>query len=427
MDTGGKTISVIVIFALIAIIIMVFTTQETVLEANDQLIVYGDDVDTSKCSIQIQYILGFTRTITVSLNQFDYDKEFIGIQEANLEYKNETVTFQLTIVPRTLNAPSISLVDGQIQWSEINGVSNYIVNINNEEFESIENSYVLQNNTPDTHTLVVKVKAISSSNKFNNSEYSNTLTINKLESVTSINYENDTNRITWNEITDASKYYVWINEDRHEVADNYFEYSDFLVGENTIEVQAIGSEDIISSNVYESTISKLAPVSNIIYNFNQEKLEWIDNVSNIEYTVVIDDNEYTSNGPYLNISLDSSTIYTVGVMVVAQDSQTINSDVIYNTVSYEILSTPSATITLGQFSNTYDITVSPVANANSYEVIVTLYTGTVFESDTYTLTSSLTKEIIVDSEVTKISITVVAKDSTEVYKDSEEFIVERNI
>ena len=142
---------------------------------------------------------------------------------------------------------------------------------------------------------------------------------------------------------------------------------------------------------------------------------------------MIDDNEYTSTQKFLEITLDNNREYDVNITALAKTNVTIDSDSYLTTIERKLLASPSATITLGSYSNTYNINILPVDNANSYTLVVTLYIEEESTSTTYILTNNLTKEIVVDLLVTKIEISVIAKDTTNEYGESTAFITDRSI
>ena len=91
------------------------------------------------------------------------------------------------------------------------------------------------------------------------------------------------------------------------------------------------------------------------------------------------------------------------------------------------LESPSVQINIGQYSNTYDVVVSGVENADFYTLVVDKYINETYTSETFTLGTSLTKEVEVSDSVTKIKASVIAKSNSAIYSESDVATAERNL
>ena len=174
----------------------------------------------------------------------EYDPEYIGVQEAKFVYKKESISFSLTIKPKQLNSPVISCRDGIVDWSDDRHTSKYLVNINGTDYVSLTSEYDLNVFSSITGEINIKVKSVALNNKYENSEYSNTLSFTKLDAVSNIIYENG--KIKWSSVSNASKYFVWINGIKYDSLINELEFSNFVVGPNKIKIQAYGHDSYIS-------------------------------------------------------------------------------------------------------------------------------------------------------------------------------------
>lgn len=119
--------------------------------------------------------------------------------------------FTISSCTNNLNAPILALNNGVLKWNEINGATNYIVNINDEEYATTNTKYDLT--TLEGTKFVCKVKA---QNGKNESLYSNEVIYNGTNNVSNklstptISIKD--NIISWNMIENATSYEVYVNE-----------------------------------------------------------------------------------------------------------------------------------------------------------------------------------------------------------------------
>lgn len=432
MSSKYKFIGIIIgLLAIVAIVLGYvdgFGEASIIIETNSISMFYGDTPHVSGFKVEeLSPIFKRKSEITPTANMVTYDSEYIGTQEAVFTYKNNMETFNLTISPKELTAPIISCNQGVVDWSDNALVTKYIVNINNVEYETTASEYDLKVLSQITGEINVKVKAISPSNKYSNSAYSNELLLNKLLPTTSITYE--AGKIKWTAVENANKYYVWINGTKCDSVTNEYKYSNFVTGANEIKVQAYGSNAYVSSNVFTGTLTKHSQVNNVRY--ENKQILWDSTNTNCSYEIDISGTKYTTDNNYYFIDFEFNTPYTVKVKAISKDNKYIDSDYSDNVeveVVYNKLATPTAKISLGDYSNTYIINVSSVANANQYDVVVKLYSSDfIVSNNKYTLTTKLKKEITINATITKIEVTIIAKDANGVYEQSDSVTVERSI
>lgn len=391
-------------------------------------ITYGDSINLDNFDVLKQSkLFKIEYKIKVKENMFEYDPNHIGTQIAKFKYKKEVEEFELTILPKPLNVPTISIFNGMIDWSDENNVKEYIININNVDYTTTTNSeYNISNYPFSTQNIDVKVKAIPIDNRYESSSYSNVLSLYKLPTIMDISYLN--NKIVWDVVDKASKYNIWINDVKYEALSNEFAYTSFKEGNNVIKIQACGNDNIIDGEIYEDNLIKYCIVDNIRYEEN--KIVWDYDYVNCDFEISVDNVKYLSNSNSLAIDFEFNKSYIVKIKVLSKDDKHIDS--LYSSEISLVnrkLDTPNVTIKLGDYSNTYSIVIYEIKQATSYEVLVTLYKAdnSIYSTNTYVLTNSLKQEIVVNNEISKIVVIVKAIDDTNNYVSSDEKIVERQL
>ena len=363
MTSNGKIITVVVVALLFIAGILGcidgFATSGVSLYADNIEMVYGDRPDISNFTIEeCSRILKRKTNVSPTLDMVEYDPEYIGVQEAKFVYKKESISFSLTIKPKQLNSPVISCRDGIVDWSDDRHASKYLVNINGTDYVSLTSEYDLNVFSYITGEINIKVKSVALNNKYENSKYSNTLSFNKLDKVSNIIYENG--KIKWSSVSNASKYFVWINGIKYDSPINELEFSDFVVGPNEIKIQAYGHDSYISSNVFTDSLIKYSMVSNIRY--EDGMIKWDSTNTNCSYEISINGNILISENKYYEIEFDCNVIYSVKIRAVSKDSKHIDSEY-SNLLSFNKLNAVSNII----YENG-KIKWSSVSNATKYFV-----------------------------------------------------------
>jgi len=430
MDSKGKIIAFVVALLVIAGVVLGcvdgFGSQTVSLFADNIEMVYGDNPNISDFKIEeCSSIFKRKTSVSPTLDMVDYDPEYIGMQEAVFSYKEKSISFNLTIKSKQLNSPVISCRDGIVDWSDDSHASKYVVNINGTDYDSMTSEYDLNIFSSITGEINIKVKSIALNNKYENSNYSNTLSFNKLDAVSNVIYENG--KIKWSSVSNANKYFVWINGIKYDSPLNELEYSNFVVGSNEIKIQAYGSDSYISSNIFTDSLTKYSMVSNIRYESGM--IVWDSTNINCSYEISINGNISSSESKYFEIALDHNVSYSVKVRAKSKDSKHIDSEFSdINEIVYRKLLEPTITISTGDYVNTYNVAISAVENANEYNVEVKLYTiEGIYSTNTYVLTNNLTKEISVTLSIVKIEVSVVAKDTNGVFDQSSVVTKSRDI
>jgi len=398
-----------------------------ILTAPNTSISYNDNIDLDGFSIEEFKNDGSTNFVEPLLNMFSYDKENIGVQNAWFIYGDYKEEFELTIEPKVLETLIISAKNYVVNWSLIEGDLSYEVYVNDTTYFLNTNSFSLADSCVAAGNISVKVKAIATSSKYTDSEYSNTLTFDKLNEVSDIQYVENT--LTWEEITMAVKYDLLINGEFYTSSTNSLVFTDFQTGENTVIIQAVGNgEMIIDSHIFSKTFNKLYPVENIEYNY--PNLQWDSENESCTYQVDYGDESIVTEDNYCELYLDSNIEYIITITALSNSSDTISSSSVTHDVNYEKLETPTCTIYLGDYGDEYVLHITAVPNAEKYTAKVILYNGLdeVLNFNPKVLTDdNLDLEITAGEEADKIYVEVVASDDDEIYADSDICVIERDL
>ena len=355
----------------------------------------------------------------------EYDSEYIGNQTATLRYKNEKIGFSLTIKPKLLESPVIAYKNGILDWDDISFASEYIININGLDYTTTVSQFNLENLNILEGDVSIKVKSNSNHSGYIDSDYSNTITLKKLDYTKNIYYEDG--KMKWDAVQDVTSYNIWVNGSRYVSNTNECDVSAFGEGENKVQVESIGGPMTISSFSDEFIFTKYSAVDNIRY--VNERLSWDSDNIGCEYEVIVDGEKYFTQNNYYDILLTVDVAHKVKIKSLSKQPNCFDSEYSDEVeIIYPQLETPQVIIKLGSYANTYTAQILPVDNANSYTCIINIYKeGEVKLTSTYTVSDILSKEIVVDEITLKIEVTVIAKDTKGVYHESEAVTVIREL
>lgn len=141
-----------------------------------------------------------------------------------------------------------------------------------------------------------------------NSNKSNIITMEKLDQVTNITYDQETNLFEIDEVLNASSYKVIINDTLIITESNIFEFdiNNFIEGENIVKVYALNdNEYVLSSDEYVKTYTKLPLINSLSY--NGTNLTW-NGIEFSKYIIEFNDDIYTSDTN--SIEIDIKNLYT---------------------------------------------------------------------------------------------------------------------
>jgi uncharacterized lipoprotein YehR (DUF1307 family) len=109
-----------------------------------------------------------------------------------------------------LTTPTISVNQTIVSWTEVENAKGYVVVINGVEYEEIKTSYDFSDLAIED--LVIKVKAVSASDKFLDSDFSEELNYDFKEVLTAPTISINNNIVSWTEVENAEGYLVKLND-----------------------------------------------------------------------------------------------------------------------------------------------------------------------------------------------------------------------
>ena len=429
MSSKGKIFIIILLLFGILFGIDMFSPSVISIDTHPVEMNYGDAPDVSNFTINDSTkIFHIKAKVIPTSDMVEYDTEIIGTQTATFKYKDVEAKFKLTILASQLDTPTIFCNNNIIEWSPVKHADKYIININNFEQETNELKYCLDNIETISGTVEIKVLASSNNIKYCDSEYSNIVTLNRLAHIKYIQYENG--KITWDSIEGATKYIVCVNDDKYDVMTNEFEFVNFVNGDNFVTVQACGNYPNISSKIIEQKFVKHSVVTDIQYNISSNKLSWESTNTNCSYQISINDEIYETDLKYHDVVFEFNKVYSIKIKVISKDETHIDSEYseTFEFVAHK-LEQVEASLQIGSYSNTLDLEICPLKNADIYTVVVKQFNeNNLLITQTYELTNqNPIKEIVIVNNTTNIEVTIVAKDSSGMYADSDELVLAKAI
>ena len=299
---------------------------------------------------------------------------------------------------------NIELTDCLLTWNQVKGAAGYKVKINDVEYETASNEFVL----PDDFIgkISVSVKALGKKN--NNSAYSpeyDFVAILKLPVPTNIRQSG--NKIIWDAVPGASGYVVKINGIEYLSKEN--EYLIETNGSVEVQVLATGRSDglIVSSQFSEVLTIRETLKSPVNIKVNNGIISW-DEITNAErYLVLINDTiEMETVIPSISLQYQFAGLVNIKIKAVS------DVDYIDSVYSEIILELPKLTMPLPKNPKIENgvLTFDSVLHACGYEIYAN---GSLL--DTITETSFTIPLEIINQDASYLQV----KTLSEVYYPSE--------
>jgi hypothetical protein len=424
----SSTITEIELIKLVPVTNIVYNNQRITWDSSETeyqyyVIINGDDHITTNDYFDIPFTVGV------------HDVSVQVIDESQTAIDSDVTSTQISYYK--IDAPELVVLEGEslssfeIEIHRVEYADLYKVYINkyiDDEHYSVDSitSDGMESILINIDTFIkfeLYAEAYNEYGQHETSEYSDMLVIYKLSQATNINYANG--KLTWDQISGASSYNIWINNMLYNSDMNELTV-DFTQRINTIEIQGVGSSALyISSNITEIELTKLLSVTNIRY--TNQQLIWDSIETDYKYLLVIDDQDQVVTNNYLDIVLTIG-VHTISVQVIDESHNAIDSNVTTVQIGYEQLAQPQVTIIQGMTSTSFSLTVTQIENADQYEVNIIVYSGNDIEwSNSIVLEDELSHQFFVSPLSTRIVVTVIAKDSNGNYASSneisEEFII----
>ena len=397
-------------------------------EKDEQTISYGENVDLKQFKAIGHAILGnrlFDHSDEIDYSMITYDPELIGTQACHFTFRDKTVGFSLTIVPKQLDVPNPVFNNSTVTWDAVPGATYYEISINDKSYIFDNNSYSLAGYT-NPGNLIVKVRSYSDSEKYLSSSFALLPTLTVMNYTDNITY--DGNTFSWDAVEGAVQYNLSINDTKVVAITNSYAFNNFKEDANVINITAIGGQNTIPSKTISKTYTKLHKITNLFYHVSSTKVMWSYDKSEATFDIYVDGTFVASTGNlYYDYPLDFSCEHIIKVCARSIKEEYIKSDFESIEIPVRQLAKPDVSIKLGSYADTYKIEVAPVDNADRYDLSLVQVVDSVEYNYHYVLTSQMYKEITIKPGANKIIATVYAIDSSGYYLDSQSATVERDI
>ncbi|MDD4111069.1 MAG: hypothetical protein PHS54_05960, partial [Clostridia bacterium] len=279
-----------------------------------------------------------------------------------------------------LTTPIISIAETIVSWAEVDNAEGYVVVIQNKEYEVTTTSYDFS--LLAYEDLLIKVKAVTSSEDYSDSDYSEELPYHFKEVLPAPIISIDNFIVSWAAVENAEGYLVKINNGQVNVTGLSFDFSDYALEDLAISVKALGDgEDYLDSPFsdelqYQHQKKLTAPVLTL----NEKKVSWAA-VANAEgYVVVINNVEYQVSGTQYDFSALASQDLKIKVKAKGDGTRYLDSE-LSNEVNYIITYVLLAPVITNDENI---ISWEAIANATSYIVYINDVPTTV-QTNSYTL------------------------------------------
>lgn len=261
-----KIILIVIFFSLL----FASSCKETDLLDTPTISINGDTIIWDEVDKALTYhvFIGSNEYIT-DVNQYKIHEKTLGSYEvcviaSNTKSKsNESnrVIYKVTNTGKEkLDAPVIVSNNKLISWNKVTGATIYKVSINDTIIESTVNSYDLSN-YPDG---LYKVSVTSCNDTFQ-SEKSNELLIEINNSVIKLSkpiVSNHLNVITWEEVKDASEYYVYVDYDLVGITSSLSYTIEEGYGDHVVYVRAVSTKESVLASDQSDKLIVNVPVQN---------------------------------------------------------------------------------------------------------------------------------------------------------------------
>lgn len=373
-----------------------------------QIIVNGIIEKTYDTEINIKLNTNNENTITIQV-----------LPSSSKEIESAIVIKVITI--DKLDTPNIlDINEGVITWQVVHNANKYEVSINNVKYDVSDPIININDYNRKDSIVKIKIKSLDTNLVHESSDYTEEIIINRLDKVEDIVYING--YLMWDNINYAELYYLKINGVNFTSESNSFEYENFNVGNNKVEIYSTGSKYTISSEIHTDNLLKLNKITNL--SNETAKIVWDSNYLGYDYEVYFDNKSHFVNTNYYDGEIVYNIDFLLKVRVVANSNKEITSDFEERIFRVNRLEQPAARLIAGQYANTFEVIINnPLPNIK-YELTIRLYTG-----DSYT-----EKTVVYEGKYheiraglsTKIEVDIVAIDTSGKLLPSDKLTLIRN-
>ena len=297
-------------------------------DATNYIVKINDDtyyLDSSKTlfSLEDLYQAG---TYDIKVIAVEENNGYINVSSSNLE------TFdKLDVVTNIRNEDSF------ITWDEVINATSYKVTIGSSTYISNTNifnaSYMVEIDEQE-----VSVQAINGTNYINSND-SIKVTFEILDAVGSISINDGV--LSWNAITNASKYIILVNGIEVEITNTIFVLDEnYEDGTYDIRIRAIGSNNYLSSKYTNTlTLNKLATPGEAWVEAGYLVIDEVPNASGYRLEINGNEYDYDSNAKFLMPQDLGTNVLNIRIKAVGDDVFHVKSE--YNEIeTFRKLATP---------------------------------------------------------------------------------------
>lgn len=256
---------------------------------NANSILYGTDIEQLDLQLQSHQIFGGWKDVDLSNAVISgYSKSTLGEQTITVSYAGKTASVQVNVIPVDLSTPSLQVSYGKITIDyDAKYTENLIFEINGTEYiEKPTKEYKFPGSF-DAGTYTIKVKSVNNNNFVNDSDFSDSITVKKLQA---IELGSITNGILSFEASSESNLYdVYVDGDYYKsITGNEFDLNSVdRAGQHSVTIAVKPTEITqLYSNQSES-ISYTMLSNNVSFSVDSGCLTWapISNATGYEFYV----------------------------------------------------------------------------------------------------------------------------------------------
>ncbi len=338
-------------------------------------IVHDQDPDLTGYTIVFTKKDGTVERVAVTPDMLSgYDKDTMGIQQANITYMGKTFEVTVEIHPSKLKKTEVSVSGYTLTWNRVANAQGYYIYFLNTSGALGEAEYATVDDIDGNATLVYDLTTVDKGSTtfyatvvafsntkdkngvkiYEDSDRATEIAVTKLSAPDNVKYSDG--KLTWDPVAGAVCYSVTkngktINSDIA-LTELVFKLDE---GDNNITVSAIPAEPGVIMSVTSKTVHKLKPIDAGSIAYIGNSITWTASSGSNYYNVYIDDGaggNFTKvasaqSGRIFNLPSLDTGVYTIRIEVAANTLNEVNSDPFSITVTR--LADPVITVNDGEF------------------------------------------------------------------------------
>ena len=449
------TVGLVIVAAGLAVGSTIFVTSKLQPDQNSFLIqysmdnstntiyrTYGEKLDLSSVNVYYENSFGkqFKDEITESM-LVGYDPEHIGNQHISaIKYSKKTgneieADINIYTYPADINTPYLEFTKQALTWGEIPNSCSYRLYYGQTKDElnlltELTTTKYDLSSFQNYGNWYFAVNAVKASEKYNDSDQSNIVSVYNLAPAQNIKYYSGV--ISWNPVAGASSYAIEINGNKTEgIKTNSFDY---VFDSGTYDIKVYSYSDIensissVSSTYKFSLLDKVSSIENV-----GGFLNWNDVLNAEEYEVYVNGSLYsTVTESKIASSEFEAGVYKIGIRAKSSNESFVQSDVVeFNVLLNLSLSINNQILSWGYVGAGYsyrlivdDVPMQEVISSTSIDL-----KSTVLTSGNHTLKIKVegSNTLVIDQSlpitVTKLSAPVLSLSGGVITCDSSSHVV----